>query len=284
MTAEAKQEPIVKLVEWFDDHWYKIVIGEKTDYFPSTSTKLRVVGKPFLAKWRGDIGNREADMRMFEAGERGTRIHHAWYTLTTGGAVIFNPWQRPNYLQEDILKLQDENCGNVAVIQYQDEMIDIWKLQRWVEIVKPKFLGSEMTVYSLKNREAGTMDNLMEIQPGEYAINGKTPLKLDGGIYVLDLKTGNNVDDDAYMQTADYAYCKEEMNPEIKIAGTIILHTGSQVRTGIEGLATLVHNREEIDKDYQDFRHAAALWERKNASAKPKVFEFPSLLKLGGVK
>jgi hypothetical protein len=280
-----KTEPEVKLVEWFDEHWYKIGKEDGTaEYFPSTSTKLRVVGKPFLAKWRGDIGNREADLRMFEAGERGTRIHHSWYTLTTGGVVIFNPWQRPNYSPEDIAKLQDENCGNVAVIQYQDEMLDVWKLQRWVEIVKPKFLGAEMTVYSLKNREAGTLDNLMEIAEGEYQINGKTPVKLAGGVYVLDLKSGHSVDDDAYMQTADYGYMVEEMDADKKIAGTIILHSGSALKTGIEGLATLVHNREEMDKDYQDFRHAAALWERKNATAKPKVFEFPALLKLGGVK
>jgi hypothetical protein len=159
-------------------------------------------------------------------------------------------------------------------------MLDVWKLQKWIEIVKPKILGSEMTVYSMKNREAGTLDNLMEIAEGKYAVNGKTPLELAGGIYVVDLKSGNNVDDDAFMQTADYGYMVEEMNPDRKIAGTLILHTGSQVRTGIEGLATLVHNREEMDKDYQDFRHAAALWERKNANAKPKVFEFPSLLKI----
>lgn len=279
------KNPEVKLIEYFNEHWYRITLEDgKTDYFPSTNTKLRVIGKPFIAKWRGDLGNREADLRMFEASERGIRIHHAWYTLTMGGVVIFNPWQRPNYSPEDIAKLQDDNSGNVAVIQYQDEMLDVWKLQRWVEIVKPKFLGSEMTVYSLKNREAGTLDNLVEIQEGEYQVNGKTPIEFDGGIYVLDLKSGNNVDDDAYLQTADYGYMIEEMDASKKIAGTIVLHTGSALKTGIEGLATLVHNREEMDKDYQDFRHAAALWERKNANAKPKVFEFPSLLTLGGSK
>ena len=121
----------IKLVEWFDEHWYKIIKEDETvDYFPSTNTKLRVVAKPYIGKWRGDIGNREADLRMFEAGERGTRIHHAWYTLTTGGIVIFNPWQRPNYSAEDISKLQDEYSGKVSVVQYQDEMLDIWKLQK----------------------------------------------------------------------------------------------------------------------------------------------------------
>lgn len=279
----------VKMIEWFDDHFYKIkctslVNGipiESSDYFPSVTTKLQVISKPFIARWRGDIGNREADLRMFEASERGVRIHHAWYTMTTGGIVIYNPWQHPNYTEEEIQKLSSDNFGNIAIVRYQDEMYDLYKLQRWLQIVKPKILGSELINYSVKNRDAGTLDNLFEIEEGKYLINGKEALFLPGGVYVVDLKSGNNVDDDAFMQTGDYAFNVQEMGIASPV-GTLILHTGAKTRTGIEGLSTLYRSKEQMEQDYQDYRLAAALWERKNGNMKPKVFEFPTLLNFKG--
>lgn len=275
----------VKMVEWFDDHFYKVKYGtetngvpvEVTEYFPSVTTKLQVVAKPFLAKWRGDIGNREADLRMFEASQRGVRIHHAWYVMTTGGVIIYQPFQHPNYTQEEIDQISSVNFGNVAVIHYQDEMYDLYKLKRWLEIVKPKIIASELINYSIPNRDAGTLDNLFEIEEGDYAINGSKPLHLPKGVYVADLKTGKAVDDDAFMQVGDYAFNVREMGVADPI-GSLILHTGSAVRSAIEGLSTLYRNKEQMESDYQDYRLAAALWERKNANAKPKIFEFPSLL------
>lgn len=278
----------IKQVEWFDDRYYKVNVSETDvpvyEYFSSATTKLNVVAKPWLARWKGDVGNREADLRMFEAGERGTRIHHAWYTLTTGGVVIFNPWQRPNYNQKEIEEMTDKAMGNLAVMQYQDEMWDVLKLKNWVDAVKPKIVGSELTVCSKICKDAGTLDNLMEIEEGDYEVNGAKAIHIPKGLYVVDLKTGS-LDEDAFMQLACYANCVNEMKlSEQLVSGTIILHTGSAVKKGIEGLSTVYHDQSELDKDFQDFRHAAALWERKNANAKPKIFEFPSLLVLGGNK
>lgn len=276
----------IKMVEWFDDRFYKIVIEKQdgtvfSDYFASTTTKLNIIAKPFLAYWRGDIGNREADMRVFEASERGVRIHNAWYTMTINGVVLYQPFAHPNYSNEEIAAIQEENIGNVAIIRHQDEMYDLWKLKRWLDVVKPKVIYSEMTVYSLQHRDAGTMDNLFYIEEGDYDINGAKPLHLPAGLYVVDLKTGKVVDDNAFLQTADYAKCAEEMGLG-EIVGTLILHTQASTRKGIEGLATVYRSKEQMEQDYQDFRLAAALWERKNANAKPDVFEFPALLTLKG--
>lgn len=279
----------VKMIEWFDDHFYKVkqvvetngIPSEVVDYFPSVTTKLNIIAKPFLAKWRGDVGNREADLRMFEASESGVRIHHAWYTLATKGVVVYQPWQHPNYTPEEIEALSSDNFGNLAVLQHQDEMYDIYKLKRWLDLVKPCMVASELIVYSVSNRDAGTADNVMDISEGEYAINGSKPLKIKAGRYIVDLKTGNVVDDNAYLQTAAYAKCYEEMGLG-EITGSIILHTGAKTRSAIEGLSTLVRTKEEMEQDYQDYRLAAALWERKNGHMKPKVFEFPTLLNFKG--
>lgn len=278
----------VKLIEWFDSHWYKIQFEKEiaielklneVEYFPSTTTKLGVIAKPYLERWRGDITNREADLRVFESQQRGVRIHNAWYTLTTAGIVLFQPHSNPNYTPGEIEAIRAEYGGNVAILNYQDEMYDVYKLRRWLNVVKPYVIASEKTVYSIIHKEAGTLDNLFLIEEGEYQINGRKPVKLESGYYVIDLKSGKGVDDDAYMQTADYAHMVEEMEVA-EITGTLVLHTGSQVKTGIEGLSTLLRNKEQWHKDFEDYRHVAAIYERKHANTRPKIFEFPSALTL----
>ena len=271
----------IKLVEWFNEHWYKIITETddkpETIYIPSVTTKLGIIAKPFLAKWRGDVGNREADLRVFEAQQKGIRTHHGWYTLTTGGKVAYQPFQRPNYTEQEMAGMLEETAGNLAVVRYQDEMYDLWKLQRWLEIVKPEIVGSEIITYSLENKDAGTADNLMRLNAGKYSINGSKPLELPEGLYVVDLKTGASVDESAFMQTACYANNIKEMGLG-ECVGTLILHTGAKTRSAIEGLSTLYRSKEQMAEDYQTYRLASALWERKNADAKPDLFEFPALL------
>jgi hypothetical protein len=274
----------VKLVEWFDDHWYKVTIEKEENvfesvYLPSVTTKLNIVAKPFLATWRGDIGNREADLRVFEACESGVRIHHALNILANGGAVVYQPNQKPVYTEPELQAVLEEHAGNVAIIRYQDEMYDVLKLKKWFDVVKPKILGTEVTVYDLENRDAGTLDLILDIEEGDYAINGSKPLHLPKGIYIVDLKTGKVVDDNAYMQTACYGVCHKKMFGLDPI-GTLVIHTGAFTKKAIEGLATHYRTKEQMDEDYKDYRLAAQLWERKHRDDQPETFEFPSLLKL----
>lgn len=276
---EIKAVEKLVLVEWWDNHFYKIIQGEKSDLLPSATTKLQIVEKEFLGRWRGDLGNREADLRVFEAQERGKRIHYAFYILNMGGIILYSPWQRPLYTAEQIAKYQDEFNGLVCVIHHQDEMLDVYKLQRWLSIVKPVPVALEMIVHSLEFKEAGTIDALYDIKEGVYAVNGREPLYLPGGLYVTDLKTGKSLDDNGYLQTACYANCIREMGKGTPI-GTILIHTHADKRTGIEGLATVCHTKDQLKQDFQDFRHAAALWERKNKNMKSKVIEFPPFLTL----
>lgn len=292
MKAQTKE---IKLVEWFDDHWYKVAydIGPDNkpiyDYIPSVSTKLSASPKPFLAKWRGDVGNREADLRMFEAAQSGTRIHHGWQTLTTGGTVIFNPWQKPLYSNAEIEEITKSNNGNVAVMAYQDEHYDLVKLAEWCNRVRPRYLASEMIVYDLDRKDAGTTDNVLWIPGGKYEINGAKGLLLPEGWYIADLKTGNTVDDDAFMQLSAYWKCVIWMIvhgfyilPEGsgEFMGALVIHTGAKTKTAIEGLSTLYRSPEELETDYSDYRAVSQVWERKNANARPKSFEFPAVLKL----
>ena len=116
----------VKLIQWFDSRFYQIQYEENEkqieDYYASTTTKLGASPKLWLAEWRGDIGNREANLRMNEAADRGKRIHNGWYILHNGGIVIYDPIEYSIYTDEEIIKLKAENTDNYAIIRYQDEM------------------------------------------------------------------------------------------------------------------------------------------------------------------
>lgn len=279
MTTAIKEK--AGTVEWFDDRWYKIERkNQPTDYYPSVTTKLGVVAKDFLAKWRGDIGNREADMRLFEAQERGKRIHSGWETLCKGGAVVFNPPMRPNFDEAQLAALSNEHTF-IEVVRHQEEMYQMTKLQRFLDEVRPGILGSEVMTYSDTYREAGTIDNVFQIEEGEYLVNGRTPLFLMGGVYIGDLKTGSMFDDNAYMQMAAYANAYEERTG-VRPIGSLGIHTGAKTKTGIPGLAVYVRTREELDQDFKDFRSASAIWERKHKDDRPETFDLPTVLHMKG--
>ena len=271
--------PEIKQIQWFDSRFYRIDFGNnKIAYYPSVTTKLNAEAKPFLARWRGDIGNREADIRMRESADRGSRIHYGWYLMTTKGAVIYNPFQNPNYNKEQIKEIEIKANG-ILILENQDEMYDIYKLQEWHKIVQPKIEASELIVYSEKNKEAGQLDSLMYIKEGKYKINGATEVHIPEGLYVVDLKTGKAMPDSAFMQISSYAACYMEMTG-VKIAGGIVIHTGSKTKTGIEGLSTFVKTIDQLKEDFQKYRAVAKVYELNFADKQPKIFTFPSIIKL----
>lgn len=274
----------VKMVQWWDDHYYCVETedGQKI-YIPSVTTKLAAVSKPFLARWRGDVGNREADLRMMEAADRGSRIHHAYHVFKTGGAILFQPYQRPLYTRDQINELENQYEGNIAFLFTQDEMYQLYKLQRLYEILKPKVMFSEHIVYSLETMDAGQVDDIWYLEAGEYPISREPLIIQESGLYINDLKTGNQVDDDSFMQIA--AYLKLSISMGIgEFKGSLITHTNAKSKTGIEGLAVLKREIPEVEADYNDYRHVASIWERKFSTLKPKVFEFPSLITQNGTK
>jgi hypothetical protein len=275
------QEPVV-LVEWFDDHWYKVSKDSQTHWLPSVTTKLGVVDKPGISRWRGDLGNREADLRMYEAGQRGKRLHWAREMLLTGGAVIYDPWQTPVYTDQGLIDLKEKYQGKVAILRTQDEMVQIVKLHRQLQILKPKILGVEVRVYDLQFRDAGTIDGIYEIAEGDYMVAGSRPLHLEGGIYVEDFKSGNFMDEKVWMQLAPYTKMWEDMTRK-RVQGALVTHTGARTKAGVAGLTTLFRDRETLlKKDYIDYRHAAALWERDHEGDQPEQFQFPSILTYNG--
>lgn len=268
----------VVLVEFFDAHYYKVTAGGQTRYIPSVTTKLGVVDKPFLARWRGDLGNREADMRAYEAAQRGTRIHWAYATALKGGAVVYDPWQKPVYTEEGLAVLRTAH-KEVSILRTQEEMYAISKLAEQFKRLDPRVLGVEETVYDLEQGDAGTIDNILELREGDYFIAGSKPLHLSGGIYINDLKTGSFLGDDVWLQLAPYTIAYEKLRG-VQCAGALVTHTGSSLKSGIPGLKTMFCSREMLDVYYKKYRNISNVWNDRHEGERPETFEFPSLVTL----
>lgn len=272
------------MLEYFDQHWYKIELDNKeVRYLPSTTTKLQCAPKPFLARWRGDVGNREADLRLFEAGEKGTRIHYAASVLAREGVVIYNPYNHPNYTKEQIEELQLDYAGReIFIFQDQDEMWQVAKFKAWLDEVNPEIVFFDKIVYDLENNEAGTIDFVFKIKSGTYNIAGSKPLTLEAGYYIADLKSSKQLQTEYDCQVADYTkMAANQIINEDEIRGGLLIHTNAlKTKKGIEGLTTKFLDMNQIEEDYKLYRHIAAVWERTNPTAHPKMIEFPSLITL----
>ena len=272
----------VKMIDWFDDHWYKIHYTDtnkvdQTDYLASVTTKLGAIDKPWLAQYYGTHGSREAKRLTAEAGDRGSRIHHAWYTYTDGGAVVYNPDRHPVYTKEELEEIYKKYNHNVCVLRKQDEMYDIMKLQKMCQILKPELKEAEKIVYSIEDRDAGTMDNLLGIKEGTYEVSGSKPLKLPGGLYPFDLKSGKVIDKGAKMQVSRYGILAEKAGYGT-MAGALLGHTGATTRTGIAGFSLIYISREEMLELNQQYLRVAKVWEDQFGTAKPKVIQIPGII------
>jgi len=272
----------VESIDFFDDRFYKITYEkdkkEVVDYFASVTTKLGALAKPFLTRWYGDLGTREAKLRAMEAADRGSRVHYGWQIYLLKGAVIYNNNKNPSYTSQQINEIDKENEGKTAILYSQEEMLSMYKMQQWDKIVNPKLMATEKTLYSMKYRDAGTADTIFEIKEGEYLVNGNKPLRIKGGNYIHDLKTGKSIGNDSKMQVSCYLKMAEEMGIA-KFEGALITHTQAKIKTGIAGLATILLTREDVEKYYNDYRNIASVWDSQFGTLKPKIFKIPTLIK-----
>ena len=220
----------VDKAEWFDDRCYRIKIDKRDHYIASVTTKLSVEDKPFLYRYYADLGWAEAKKRIREAQDRGVRIHYAWYIYIMGGVVIYNSWRNPTYSEKQIYDLSQKHNGMIAVLPEQSEMVAMWKLQRFFEKVQPKIVHAEKTVYSIEKDIAGTLDNAFHIQAGHYDVSGSEGLTIPtSGIYLADLKTGNQISESAWAQLAAYCEAFRDMGLGDPV-GAFILHPGASTK------------------------------------------------------
>lgn len=271
-------DPKIPSVTYFDDRFYLVEKGGVKHYIPSVTTKLAIEAKPFLYRYYAELGWDQARKKLHEAGDRGTRIHYAMYIYLMGGAVIFNPWNSPKFTDDEIQKIKTEKNGLITILSNQDEMVAAWKIQQFFDRVKPKIKHLEMTVYSIEDDIAGTLDAALEIEKGVYDVSGLKGLTIpSSGIWIVDLKTGNQVSESAWAQIAPYSVAYERMGLG-ETQGGLILHTSASTKKGIPGFSAETRTAKELVFHYEIYKHLSAVFDARNPNLGPIAFEFPSII------
>ena len=240
--------PDLKQINFLDRRVYKR--GEGV-YYPAVTTILQYMPKnKFFETWMKDVGH-NADLIMRKAGKEGTQVHEAAEDLVEGKEVSWmDDYGRAKYSQivwEMILKFAD-----------------FWKTY------KPELISSEQFVWSDEHKFAGTADIVC---------------KMNGKVWLIDIKTSNSIHKSYDLQLASYAKGLEESR-DIKIDRTAILWLKAQSRGPskqkkvIQGKGWKLLQIDEIEKNFELFKLIYKLYELENPNTEPIYNSYPTTVKV----
>ena len=240
--------PELKQINFLDRRVYKRSEGV---YYPSVTTILQYMPKnKFFESWMKDVGH-NADLIMRRAGKQGTQVHEAAEKLVEGEEV---QWM--------------DEYGNAKYSQIVWEMIlrfaDFWKTH------KPELISAEDFVWSDEHKFAGTADLVV---------------KMDGEVWLLDIKTSNSLHKSYDLQLASYAKGLEE-SKGIKIERTGIIwlkaHTrsASKKKGTYQGKGWQVKVIDNIKENFELFKMIYKLYSLENPNTEPIYNSYPSTIKL----
>ncbi len=194
-------------IDILDERFY--YVGETEDgpiYYPSVTFVLDCLPKGAgFEQWLKDVGN-NAKVIAERAAESGTLVHNTIANMFKGIPVH---WGNP--INEDL--------------KYHSNYytFDEWKMllrfkEFWCDF-DCGLIASETQVVSPLGY-AGTVDIVCEIA---------------GEIWLIDIKTGNDVYDSAYLQVAAYAHAWNQQHPEQAVQRIGALHLRARTRGKKEG-------------------------------------------------
>lgn len=238
----------LKQVNFLDRRVYKR--GEDL-FYPSVTSILQYMPKnKFFEQWLMDVGH-NAEIIKRRAGKEGTQVHEAAEQLLKG---------------EEISWMDD--YGNA---KYDEKVWGmIVKFHEFWNTYKPELIYSEEFVYSDEHQYAGTADLVC---------------KLDGEVWLLDIKTSNNVYKSQELQLASYAIAMEECKGiKIDRTGIIWLKSSKRKESNKEGVyqgkgweLKVVDN---IEENFELFKLLYKLYKLDYPEIKPIYKEYPTILKL----
>ena len=229
-----------------DGRFYTDTDGQ---YYPSATTLLEAYPKPYqLIQWMKDMGAKADEIRD-NAGRRGSAVHQ----LTE------------DYDQGVECNLLDENGK-------PKHSLEEWAMfERYVDFSKihtPEHILIEQTFVNGRLGFAGTLDRICRI---------------DGKVYVLDIKTSNGIYNSYWLQIAAYKelYMDGVANgsnlPDID--GVAILWLNAKTRTygkngAIQGPGWQMVTKDDTAKDWDLFQSVQKLWLAEHEDDKPKEFSY----------
>jgi len=204
---------------------------------------------PYLVRWIADKGLTESERIKKEAGTKGDKIHQATEQLEKDGEIRIED----KFLNKETGQMEELTAEELeAVISYKD----------FIDDTNAEILANEMTVFSEKY--AGTLDRI-------FRINGQ--------IYIIDLKSSQSIRKDMIIQLSAYSHTEIDYtglgitDEEWKARKLAVLQLGYQKNSK-------KYKFTEIEDRYDLFEFAYSIWREENPEAKPKQKDFPLVIKL----
>jgi len=218
-------------------------------YYPSVTYVLGYYPKgKFFENWLKQVGF-SADYIVKKAAEEGTQVHEL----------------SEAYLNEEELRFLDDKGRP----QYNP---DVWQMfLRFVEFwetFKPTLIETEVHLFSDKLKVAGTCDLIVEI-------NGK--------LWLLDLKTSNQLQTTYELQTAVYGQCYEEcFGKKIDHYGILWLKSSKRgsKKDKMQGKGwEIVESTRTFEENIDIFKTVKRLFDLENPTHSPVFTEFRTVAK-----
>jgi len=218
-------------------------------YYPSVTYVLGYYPKgKFFENWLKQVGF-SSDYIVKKAAEEGTQVHELSEAYLNGEELRFlDDKGRPQY--------------NPDVWQMFLRFVEFW------ETFKPTLIETEVHLFSDKLKVAGTCDLIVEI-------NGK--------LWLLDLKTSNQLQTTYELQTAVYGQCYEEcFGKKIDHYGILWLKSSKRgvKKDKMQGKGwEIVESTRTFEENIDIFKTVKRLFDLENPTHSPVFTEFRTVAK-----
>jgi hypothetical protein len=249
-----KEKGIVRITV-ADERWYAIPAYHPTtgipiawEYLPSITWIASYYPKGIaFYKWLANKGWDEAEAIKVAAGDKGSKVHQACEDIEKGIKIPLNA------------KYVNSTTGQPEEL-LTEEIDSILSFCNWLDETKPELLANELTV--IGDGHAGTLDRI-------YRINGQ--------IYIVDLKTSQNIWEEHILQVSAYAHARIDVK-ELKVTEE------EWVNKKLAILQLGYHKNKkgwkftEVPDKYNLFLMAKEIWKNENPDTKPLQKDYPLLL------
>lgn len=200
-------------------------------------------------KWLADKGWDESEAIKQAAGNKGSKVHLAIADILGGKEVRIDS-KYINKATEQLEELTLEECDCILAFK------------GWFDVIKPKVIAWETTIFSEIHNYAGTIDFICEIE---------------GETWIVDFKTSQYIWPEYELQLSAYRQAVENGEnhfTEIKDVANIktaILQVGYR-RNKTNYKFT------EIENKFNLFKAAQVIWKNEHGEEKPDMKNYPIIL------
>jgi hypothetical protein len=150
--------------------------------------------------------------------------------------------------------------------------LQVRRFKNVFDVLKPKTLYAEATVYSLTHDIAGRVDFIWEVEGATVNISQRG-VDIPKGNIIVDVKTGSWSKKALYQMAAYDKAIQESLG--IPIVATVGIHLKAQTQSGVN---VIVRRRAEIDHDFSIYQHIAAIYDEKHRNDAYSDYEFESVV------